>query len=1270
MAAPPPPPPPPSSRRAPTDNRTRRIVDWVRDVAPATPLLSQSAEHAPPVAGYGAIPDSAPHLLRPETTAVQIDVHGPADRHVAGAHGALPWEAVALLEPDLPEVGEEDLAGLTHVDGAHDAPEALAKVGFVKGVTIPTCEFMWSVLIFVRFGHIVGEAGLLVGLALLLLCAGTVAITATSVAAIATNGLPRDGVVQVMTRVLGSGIGGTITLIFGLGVAIFSSVEVVGSVQGLLEASGWQITNSVETDQRVLSVACLAFLGFVAFLGHKAVYRLALVFLVALIVAYSSLFAGFAMAPRVNDFGGLVTGWSWETLHSNLYPSPTLDTTELLSLLFPCFLGIFTGVNNASNLRDPHRAIPKGALWAIATSLTLYTGIFTCLAAVVQRPLLLKHFTVAPELAWPMPALSIVGLFLVGNGSALHCLVLASQTFCNLFAERVLPRPWWMPPFEQRSGTLALFFRKSVGSDAAHAPHGAGAGGPNGRLATPLHHDVAAVGEPRMALLGIIALALPFIFLNELEALAAIVAMCFLLSYAVTNISCVVLELLALPVWRPAYRGYHWLLSLLGALICVVLMMRIQPMAAFGLLCLTAVGTFGIQLASGSARQWGHAVHGLLYQLALDHLLAAEDEQMRVLKRNFCLDRAPGNEADDVRFTASQLIRDHVFNGNSPGGETTSVLSFAPSFSTASINSLLHFAHTYRDSPTGVEGGDDRDAAAAAAADACPTGICGPNGPGGLPPRPRNALWKPQIMAFFGMPHGRIQHPRLLALVAQLATRGGLCVLSHIVVPPLARRGPRRAPAERDPVESENEDEDVEYDEHGGDGDDEEGAAAGAHVRDEDDVGIVTGGGGRKVPLVRVPTGGSARRGSAEVPIEDRMDVVVAMCERQVSRRKLILYQLMLAEDLRGFVKVFVAPSIKIGQTVLLQSVGLGELTANTVLAAWPERGSKWGDNLSSVRELAHLWRLARICGHNMLIAKGASMFPRNDDAPMRGTLDVWWVVNEGPLMLLIAFLLKQHNIWRRCRLRLFAVCRQGEDPELLKAMLCAYLQLLRIRVDSIEIVPIAVAAVELDLEAALSAEMRQEEAASESEAAGTAHSARASASGGPPGTSVPTGDDSTLNVSLAPTGLYVRRRTRTATMTGDTAASSAASAQESTPPTIVVTPDMVLDEARLPGLTKPTPPSPGSAASPPVPFMRRAVAAALRAAMVERSVDADLVVLNLPAVARDMDVNLFGLRPGRRAGAYVELLEYLTSEPGMKRCILVHSSARTREELRMAASA
>ncbi|KNE68621.1 hypothetical protein AMAG_12789 [Allomyces macrogynus ATCC 38327] len=214
--------------------------------------------------------------------------------------------------------------------------------------------------------------------------------------------------------------------------------------------------------------------------------------------------------------------------------------------------------------------------------------------------------------------------------------------------------------------------------------------------------------------------------------------------------------------------------------------------------------------------------------------------------------------------------------------------------------------------------------------------------------------------------------------------------------------------------------------------------------------------------------------------------------------------------------------------------------------------------------------------------------------------------------------------------------------------MLCAYLKLLRNRVDSIEIVPIAVAAVELDLEAALSAEMRQEEAA----------------------TAVPTGDDSTINVSLAPTGLYVRRRTRTATMTGDTAASSAASVQESTPPTIVVTPDMVLDEARLPGLTKLTPPSPGSAASPPVPFMRRAVAAALRAAMVERSVDADLVVLNLPAVARDMDVNLFGLRPGRRAGAYVELLEYLTSEPGMKRCILVHSSARTREELRMAASA
>jgi hypothetical protein len=145
-------------------------------------------------------------------------------------------------------------------------------LGYFRGVTLPMCEFMWSVLIFVRFSWILSQTGLCLGLGLIGLCGGIVTGTATSIAAIATNGLPRDGVVPVLVRVLGAGMGGSIGFIFGIGVAIFAAVEVVGSIQGLLLIIPIHWTNET-WDSRILSWICLITLFGVAYTGHRAVLR-------------------------------------------------------------------------------------------------------------------------------------------------------------------------------------------------------------------------------------------------------------------------------------------------------------------------------------------------------------------------------------------------------------------------------------------------------------------------------------------------------------------------------------------------------------------------------------------------------------------------------------------------------------------------------------------------------------------------------------------------------------------------------------------------------------------------------------------------------------------------------------------------------------------------------------------------------------------------------------------------------------------------------------
>jgi hypothetical protein len=126
-------------------------------------------------------------------------------------------------------VGFQRTRTITVEDSVGFTPEH-HRLGCVRGVVIPTCEFMWSVLLFVRFGAITGRAGVLVSVVIICLCSACVSITSTSISAIATNGAQRGGGVHdILTRSLGTGLGGGIALLYYLGVMMLISVEVVGS---------------------------------------------------------------------------------------------------------------------------------------------------------------------------------------------------------------------------------------------------------------------------------------------------------------------------------------------------------------------------------------------------------------------------------------------------------------------------------------------------------------------------------------------------------------------------------------------------------------------------------------------------------------------------------------------------------------------------------------------------------------------------------------------------------------------------------------------------------------------------------------------------------------------------------------------------------------------------------------------------------------------------------------------------------------------------------
>lgn len=45
-----------------------------------------------------------------------------------------------------------------------------------------------------------------------------------------------------------------------------------------------------------------------------------------------------------------------------------------------------------------------------------------------------------------------------------------------------------------------------------------------------------------------------------------------------------------------------------------------------------------------------------------------------------------------------------------------------------------------------------------------------------------------------------------------------------------------------------------------------------------------------------------------------------------------------------------------------------------------------------------------------ILVPKNISLFPDRQDRMEEGTIDVWWIVHDGGLLMLLPFLLRQHK--------------------------------------------------------------------------------------------------------------------------------------------------------------------------------------------------------------------------------------------------------------------
>ena len=322
--------------------------------------------------------------------------------------------------------------------------------------------------------------------------------------------------------------------------------------------------------QLVAAAAILALFAL-AWLGADWASRFQYVVMALIIASLGSFALG---AFELFAFDRLAENWA--------RPADPLPFWVVFAVFFPAVTGFTQGVSMSGDLADSGRSIPRGTFLAVGLSIVVYLGATVLMAGSQPLAELGADNAAMKRIATYAPLID-AGVIAATLSSALASFLGAPRILQALAADEVFP---FLNPFA------------------------AGAGPSN---------------NPRRGVLLCGAIALGVVALGNLNLIAAVVSMFFLVSYGLLNCATYYEARANSPSFRPSFRFYDRRLSLLGGLACLGAMLTIDIAAGLA----AAAVVFAIyQYLSHSARpaRWSDSRRSHHMREAREHLLAAARE--------------------------------------------------------------------------------------------------------------------------------------------------------------------------------------------------------------------------------------------------------------------------------------------------------------------------------------------------------------------------------------------------------------------------------------------------------------------------------------------------------------------------------------------------------------------------------------------------------------------------------------------------------------------
>lgn len=423
-------------------------------------------------------------------------------------------------------------------------------------------------IMFLRFGFAAGSVGFTGTLLIILIGHMVTFATAMALAEISTNQkVEGGGEYFIISRSFGVNIGAAIGITLYLSQAISVAFYTIAFAEAFEAIKPWVADRfGYELyDNRLFSIPALFILIWImvsqgANLGMKALYIVVTLLAISLVLFFMG-----------------TTSYAETFDSAQLFKNVTPDEGffYVFAIIFPAFTGMTAGVGLSGDLRDPKKSIPIGTLTATVVGMIIYVFIaYKLVSSASPADLVSDQFIMSRIALWG-PIIPI-GLAAATISSALGSFMVAPRTLQAIGGDEVFPS-------------------KIVNSWLARGTE--------------------KNNEPRNATILTSAIALLFVVLGDVNAVAEIISMFFMVTYGSLCLISFMQHFAADPSYRPSFKS-KWYVSLFGAIMCVYLMFKINTVYAIAALLVMLLLYLYITYKSQSKKGMAKIFQGVMYQFS------------------------------------------------------------------------------------------------------------------------------------------------------------------------------------------------------------------------------------------------------------------------------------------------------------------------------------------------------------------------------------------------------------------------------------------------------------------------------------------------------------------------------------------------------------------------------------------------------------------------------------------------------------------------------